>query len=46
MAMYKRGYHVLLRQMKGMSSEMKFLKKEVSRLKKVVQLHEDLTFMF
>ena len=46
MAMYKRGYHILLRQLKRKSSEMKILKKEVSRLEKIVQLHEDLTFMF
>jgi len=45
-ALYKRGYHILLRQLKRMSKEKKRLEKEVSRLTNVVQVHEDLMFSF
>ena len=44
-AMYKRGYHILLRQMKKLSAENKTLKKEVRRMKNALKLHEDLLFL-
>ena len=43
-SLYKYGYHVLLRRVKKMNSEMKILKSEVERLKRLVQMHEDICF--
>ena len=45
-AMYKRGYHILLRRLKKVTAEKKSLKKEVRRLQNALQLHEDLAFLF
>ena len=45
-ALYKRGYRVLLRRLKKMNSEKKKLENEVKRLKRVVQIHEDICYFF
>jgi len=45
-ALYKRGYHVLLRRLKEVNEQKKELKKEVSRLRNVLRMHEDLVFSF
>ena len=45
-AIYKRGYHVLLKKLKKMNSEKKFLTKEVKRLTRVVKMHEDIFYSF
>ena len=46
LALYKRGYHIVLRRLKRLIGDKKRLKKEVSRLRNIVQMHEDLTFLF
>ncbi len=50
-ALYKRGYHIALRQLRKMNENNKTLKtanktlkKEVSRLTNVLRLHEDFIF--
>ena len=43
-AIYKRGYRVVLRELKKRSLEIKDLKKEIRRLNRVMQLHEDMFF--
>ena len=45
-ALYKRGYHVLLRRLRRMTKEMKLMKRENVRLNNLVQMHEDLAFLF
>ncbi len=39
-ALYKEGYHVLLRRLKRVVSERKKLKKEVQRLENVLRMQE------
>jgi len=43
--LYKEGYHVLLRQLKRMRKEMDSLKKENKRLKRLVAMHEEVSYM-
>ena len=43
-ALYKKGYHVLLRKLKKQSFEKKKLEKEVKRLSRLVKMHEDMCF--
>jgi hypothetical protein len=45
-ALYKEGYHVLLRRLKRVVSERKKLKKEVQRLENVLRMHEDLVYSY
>ena len=45
-ALYKRGYHVLLQRLKKVNSEKKFLSSEVKRLTRVVKMHEDIFYYF
>ncbi len=44
-AMYKRGYHVLRRRCSSLVREMKTLKKEVKRLRRLVQAHEEISYL-
>jgi hypothetical protein len=43
-AIYKRGYRFVLRQLKKRCDEIKSLKKEVRRLNRLMQMHEDMFF--
>jgi hypothetical protein len=43
-ALYKRGFHVLRRQVKRIRLEREKWKKEVRRLRDLLQLHEDVVF--
>ena len=43
-ALYKEGYHVLLRKLKKQNIEKKKLEKEVKRLSRLVKMHEDICF--
>jgi hypothetical protein len=43
-AMYKRVYHIVLRRAKKLSRERTELKKEVKRLNRLLELHEDMVF--
>ena len=45
-ALYKRGYHVLLRRLQKVVKSNKLLEKEVSRLNNVLRMHEDFMFSF
>ena len=45
-ALYKRGYHVVLRQLKKLSREKKILEKENVRMRRIIDLHEDFVFLF
>ncbi len=44
LAVYKRCFHIFRRNLKNMLIERRELKKEVRRLRNVVQFHEDLIF--
>ena len=43
-AMYKRGYHIFRRKLKKVIAEKKIMKKELTRLRNLMQLEEDLLF--
>ena len=45
-ALYKKGYHVLRRRLKTLTCKKKKLEIEVKQLKRVVQMHEDISSLF
>ncbi len=44
MALYKRGFHVLMRRLKELVKDRKNLKRELRRAENLLQIHADLVF--